>query len=214
MDGKSGLEEMGGTELLVEQETYLACGVHIGTRQKTGSMAPYIFRVRPDRIYILDVRKTDAKIRVAAKMLAREKPEKILVVSARQYGQQPVLKFCEVVGVKSMVGRFIPGTLTNPSYPGYSEFSLLLITDPMADSQPLTEASKMGIPVIALCDTDNETAEVDLVIPTNNKGKKALALVYWLLARQVLRERGELAPDAPFPIPLEEFESRPREVPE
>jgi small subunit ribosomal protein S2 len=214
MDEKSGLEEMGGTELLVEQDTYLACGVHIGTRQKTGSMAPYIFRVRPDRIYILDVRKTDAKIRVAAKMLAREKPEKILVVSARQYGQQPVLKFCEVVGAKPMVGRFIPGTLTNPSYPGYSEFSLLLITDPMADSQPLTEASKMGIPVIALCDTDNETAEVDLVIPTNNKGKKALALVYWLLARQVLRERGELAPDAPFPIPLEEFESKPREVPE
>jgi small subunit ribosomal protein S2 len=84
----------------------------------------------------------------------------------------------------------------------------------MADSQPLAEASKMGIPVIALCDTDNETADVDLVIPTNNKGKKALALVYWLLARQVLRERGELAPDASFSIPLEEFESRPKEVPE
>jgi small subunit ribosomal protein S2 len=214
MDEKQELEGMGGTELLVEQDTYLACGVHIGTRQKTGSMTPYIFKVRPDRIYILDVRKTDAKIRVAAKMLAREKPERILVVSARQYGQQPVLKFCEVVGAKPMVGRFIPGTLTNPSYPGYSEFSLLLITDPMADSQPLAEASKMGIPVIALCDTDNETADVDLVIPTNNKGKKALALVYWLLARQVLRERGELAPDASFSIPLEEFESRPKEVPE
>jgi len=199
-------------ELLVDRNTYLAAGVHIGTRQKTGSMAPYIFKVRPDRIYILDVEKTDTKIRVAAKMLARQKPERILVVSARQYGQQPVLKFCEVVGAKPIVGRFVPGTLTNPSYPGYSEFSLLLVTDPMADAQPLAEAAKMGIPVIALCDTDNETADVDLVIPTNNKGKKALALVYWLLARQVLRERGELAPDAPFPIPVEEFESRPKEV--
>lgn len=214
MSESEPIGELAGTELLVEQDTYLACGVHIGTRQKTGSMGPYIYRVRPDRIYILDVRKTDAKIRVAAKMIAREKPERILVVSARQYGQQPVLKFCEVVGAKPMVGRFIPGTLTNPSYPGYSEFSLLLLTDPMADSQPLAEASRMGIPVIGLCDTDNETADIDLVIPTNNKGKKALALVYWLLARQVLRERGELAPDAPFSVPLEDFESKPREVPE
>ena len=162
--GKFEMEELAGVEMLVDLETYLSCGVHIGTRQKTGSMEPYIYRVRPDRIYILDVRKTDAKIRVAAKMLAREDPERVLAVSARQYAQQPVQKFCEVTRMRPMTGRFIPGTLTNPSYSGYMEPSLLILADPMADAQPLSEAARVGIPVIGLCDTDNETSDIDLVL--------------------------------------------------
>lgn len=193
---------------LVHPDLYLSSGVHIGTRQKTGAMAPYIFKVRPDGLYVLDVRKTDKKIRLAGKLLARYEPEKVLVVSARQYGQQPALKFGEVTRATVIVGRFIPGTLTNPNYRGYMEPSILVVTDPMADIQPLTEAADVGIPVVGLCDTDNETADIDLVISTNNRGRKALALVYWLLARQVLRERKELASDQELAVPVEEFETR------
>ena len=197
-----------GVEVLIDMDQYLSSGVHIGTRQKTGAMVSYIYRVRPDGLYVLDVRKTDDRIRMAGRLLSKYEPERVLAVSARQYGQRPVQKFGEVTRATVIIGRVIPGTLTNPSYKGYIEPSALVITDPLADEQPLREAAEVGIPVIGLCDTDNETAGIDLVIPTNNKGRKALALVYWLLARQVLRERGELAPDNPFEVSVEEFETK------
>lgn len=205
----SAAEFAEGVVGLIDFETYLSSGVHIGTRQKTGAMSPFIYRVRPDGLYVLDVRKTDERIAVAGKFLARLEPSKVIVVSARQYGQRPAQRFGEVAKMRTMVGRFIPGTFTNPSYKGYLEPDALVITDPLADEQPLREAAQVGIPVVGLCDTDNETADVDLIIPTNNKGRKALALVYWLLARQVLRGRGELPQDQPFEVPVEEFETKP-----
>ena len=192
---------------LIDFDTYLSSGVHIGTRQKTGAMTPFIYRVRPDGLYVLDVRKTDERIASAGRFLARFEPASVIAVSARQYGQRPVQRFSEVTKGTAMVGRFIPGTFTNPSYKGYFEPAALVITDPLADEQPLSEAAEVGIPVVGLCDTDNETADIDLIIPTNNKGRKALALVYWLLARQVLRERGELSPEKPFEVRVEEFET-------
>ena len=195
-------------EVLTDMDQYLSSGVHIGTKQKTGAMVPYIYRVRPDGLYVLDVRKTNERIRLAGRLLAKVEPERVLAVSARQYGQRPVQKFGEVTRATAIIGRLIPGTLTNPSYKGYIEPSALVITDPLADEQPLREASEVGIPVIGLCDTDNETANIDLVIPTNNKGRKALALVYWLLARQVLRERGEIASDQDFKFSVDEFETK------
>lgn len=191
---------------LIDFDTYLSSGVHIGTRQKTGAMAPFIYRVRPDGLYVLDVRKTDERIALAGRFLARFEPASVVAVSARQYGQRPVQRFCEATRCTAMVGRFIPGTFTNPSYKGYFEPAVIIITDSLADEQPLREASGAGIPIVGLCDTDNETADIDLVIPTNNKGRRALALVYWLLARQVLRERGELSPEKPFEVGVEEFE--------
>ncbi len=204
----SAAEFAEGVVGLIDFETYLSSGVHIGTRQKTGAMAPFIYRVRPDGLYVLDVRKTDERIATAGKFLARLEPSKVIVVSARQYGQRPAQRFGEVTRMRTMVGRFIPGTFTNPNYKGYLEPVALVITDPLADEQPLREAAQIGVPVVGLCDTDNETADVDMIIPTNNKGRKALALVYWLLARQVLRARGELAPDQPFEASVEEFETK------
>ncbi len=196
------------TEQLVDMDQYLSSGVHIGTRQKTGAMRPYVYRVRPDGLYVLDVRKTDERIRLAARLISKFEPEEVIVVSARQYGQRPVIKFGEVTGARVSAGRFIPGTLTNPSYKGYIEPKVLILTDPLADEQPLSEAAEVGIPVIGLCDTDNETANIDLVIPTNNRGRKALALVYWLMARQILKERDEISRDEEFGVSLEEFETK------
>lgn len=195
-------------EPLIDMDQYLASGVHIGTRQKTGDMEPFVYRVRPDGLFVLDVREADQRIGSAASLIAQYEPGEVYVVSARQYGQRPVEKFGEVTGVETNTGRFIPGTLTNPSYEGYIEPELLVITDPVADEQPLQEASSVGIPVIGVCDTDNNTKNIDLVIPANNRGKKALALVYWLLAKETLRERGDLDEDEELEVSIEEFETQ------
>ncbi|MHA1626786.1 MAG: 30S ribosomal protein S2 [Candidatus Asgardarchaeia archaeon] len=192
--------------LLIELDKYLAAGVHIGTQVKTKSMLPYIFRFREDGLYVLDVRKTDERIRVAAKFLARFDPDEIAVVSVRQYGKTPVSKFSELVGTRAFVGRFIPGTFTNPSLDRYFEPSVVLITDPKTDSQALDEAVRIKVPIVALCDTDNLVSYIDLVIPTNNKGRRALAFIYWLLARQVLRERGVIGPQDELPVSVDDFE--------
>ena len=195
-------------ELLLPRDTLLSAGIHIGTRMKTKNMEPFIYRVRPDGLFVLDIKKTDERIRIVAKFLARFEPSKIAVASARLYAQEPVRKFCKLVGATPIVGRFIPGSLSNPLYPNRIEPDVILVSDPRADSQPVKEAGLIGIPVVALCSTDNDFAGIDLVIPTNNKGRRALAVIYWLLARQVLRERGELGPDQDLNVPIEEFETK------
>jgi small subunit ribosomal protein S2 len=187
---------------LTTLDNYLAAGIHIGTQQKNADMKPYIYKVRDDGLYVLDVKKTDNKIREASKFLSKFPPEKILVVSRRQYGQKLIEDFAEYTGATAVAGRFIPGTLTNPNLKDFMEPEVLMVTDPRGDAQALNEAGKIGIPVVALCDTDNSTAGVDVVIPANNKGRKALTISYWLLTRETLRERGQLSEDF---VPLEEF---------
>ena len=193
-------------ELLLPQDTMLSAGIHIGTRMKTKDMGPFIYRVRSDGLFVLDVKKTDERIRVAAKFLARFEPSKIATVAARLYGRSPVEKFCEVVGATPILGRFIPGLLSNPLYPNRIEPDVIMVSDPKADVQAVKEASTVGIPVIALCSTDNDFSHVDLAIPTNNKGRRALAVIYWLLARQILRERGEIPPDGDISQSIDDFE--------
>jgi len=195
-------------ELLLPQDTLLSAGIHIGTRMKTGDMEQFIYRVRPDGLFVLDVKKTDDRIRVAAKFLARFEPAKIAAVAARLYAQEPVTKFCRATGATAVVGRFIPGLLSNPLYPNRIEPDVLIVSDLRADIQAVKEASTVGIPVVALCSTDNEFVGVDFVVPTNNKGRRALAVIYWLLARQVLRERGELAADKDLPLTIDDFEAK------
>jgi len=193
-------------ELLLPQDTMLSAGIHIGTRMKTKDMDQFIYRVRTDGLFVLDVKKTDDRIRVAAKFLARFEPSKIAVVAARLYGRSPIEKFCEVVGTVPILGRFIPGLLSNPLYPNRIEPSVIIVSDPKADVQAVKEASTVGIPVVALCSTDNDFSYVDLAIPTNNKGRRALAVIYWLLARQILRERGEVPPDGNISQSIDDFE--------
>ena len=194
--------------LLMPRDTLLSAGIHIGTRMKTGDMEQFIYRVRADGLFVLDVKKTDDRIRVAAKFLARFEPAKVAATATRLYAQEPVDKFCQVTGATPVVGRFIPGLLSNPLYPNRIEPEVLVVSDPRADLQAVKEASSVGIPVVALCSTDNEFTGVDLVIPTNNKGRRALAVIYWLLARQVLRERGELAQDKDLTLTVDDFEAK------
>jgi len=194
------------SELLIPLENYLAAGLHIGTQQKTSDMEKYIFRVRSDGLYVLDIRKTNERIISAAKFLAKYDPEDILVVATRQYGQAPVKKFGEIIGCKTIPGRFIPGTLTNPNYNKFIEPKIIVVTDPRSDSQAIVESKQIGVPILGLCDTENLLSTVDVVIPVNNKGRKAIALVYWLLARQILREKGTIGEFDDLDIPATDFE--------
>ena len=171
-------------------EEYLAAGIHIGTQQKSKDMKKFIYRVRGDGLYIIDIRETDERIKTAAKYLAQFNPANILVVTSRQYGQYPARRFSDAVGALAATGRFVPGRMTNQNLHGYIEPEVVLVTDPIGDAQAIKEAVQAGIPVVALCDTNNMTQFVDLVIPTNNKGRKALSMVYYLLTREMLRLRG------------------------
>jgi len=195
------MEESTEYESLIPIDEYLAAGVHIGTQQKTEDMKRFIYRVRADGLYVLDVKATDERVKIAAKFLSKFDPTRILVVSARQYGQFPATMFAKVIGAKSLVGRFIPGTLTNPEYRDFAEPDVVVVTDPIGDAQAVKEAVDVGVPVIAMCDTNNMTMHIDIVIPTNNKGRRALALIYWLLAKEIasMRER-------PFEYTANDFE--------
>ncbi len=193
--------------MMVSEETYMTSGVHIGTRQKTADIKEFIYKVRNDGLYIIDVKKTNERIKAAAKFLAKYDPSKILTVSVRQYGQKPVRKLGEATGIQVLDGRFQPGTLTNPNAKTFLEPEIILLTDPLADIQALHEAKNIGIPVLALCDTNNETKYIDYVIPTNNKGRRALALIYWLLARAILLEQGKIKSDEEFTAAVEDFEA-------
>jgi small subunit ribosomal protein S2 len=195
------------TTMMVPEETYMTSGIHIGTRQKTADIKEFIYKVRNDGLYIIDVKKTDERIKAAAKFLAKYNPSQILAVSVRQYGQKPVRKLGETTGIQVLDGRFQPGTLTNPNAKTFLEPEIILLTDPLADIQALHEAKNIGIPVLALCDTNNETKYIDYVIPTNNKGRRALALIYWLLARAILREQGKIQSDEEFTATVEDFEA-------
>lgn len=195
------------TELLVPEDVYLTSGVHIGTQQKSADMKKFIFKVRSDGLYVMDVKQTDARIRAVAKFLSRIQPDRILISSARQYGQKPAKVFAKTIGAKVFAGRFVPGTMTNPTLPEYIEPEVLLVTDPAADQQAVAEAMNVGIPIVALCDANNETRNVDLVIPTNNKGRRALACVYWLLTREILKEKGLIKSYDEFKLTMDDFEA-------
>jgi len=196
-----------GTSLLIPEDVYLTSGVHIGTQQKSADMKEFIFKVRNDGLYVLDVKKTDERIRIASKFLSKFDPQRILIVSARQYGQKPAKVFAKSIGAMVVAGRFIPGSLTNPILPKFTEPEVLFVTDPAADEQALREALNIGVPIVGICDANNETKYVDLVIPSNNKGRRALATIYWLLTREIMKAKGQVASDEDFQMTVEEFEA-------
>ena len=187
---------------LVPLDVYERHAVHIGTNQKSADMKQFLDTMQQDSsgLHLIDVHQTDARIRVAAKFLSNYEKQRILVVSARQYGQRPARKFAQLIGAKHIVGRFIPGTLTNSRLRTYIEPEVILVTDPAADAQALSEAVKSGLPVVAICDANNRLRNVDLALPANNKGRRSLALVYWLLAREILKARGTVSSDVEWEL--------------
>src|SRR5918996_777360 len=190
------------------EKMILSTGIRVGTPVKTKYMTPFIVRANPEGLYILDISKTLSRIDVAAKFIGRSTISKIIVTSAREYGKTPVQKFCEATGASGIIGRFMPGTFTNPSLASYMEPQVVIVTDPQADQQAVLEATRAGVPVIAIANSDNVTSNVDLVIPANNRGRKALATVYWLLTREVLKKQGKIKSDNEMKISIDDFETK------
>ncbi len=194
------------------KQLYLSCGIHIGTKLLTGDARRFIYRQTNYGLYVIDLTQTDQRLQIAAKFLSKyveEGSDRVIVTSVRRYGKEPVKKFCEVLGCRGITTRFIPGSLTNPIIEKYiKDASVVVIVDPHADKVILREAKLARIPIISLFDTDDTLTGIDLAVPANNRGKKALGLAFWLLARQILLELGKISSEDEFSYTLEEFTSK------
>ncbi len=206
-DDEGGSEEKMVTPQLSEK-ALLATGIRIGTQVRTKTMEQFTTRPRPDGLHLIDYSKTLHRIDVAGKFIAFAGAANTVVYASKDYGRVPVEKFCEVTGAISVTGRFMPGTFTNPLFPGHLDAELVVVADPASDTQALIEAAKMGIPVVAICDTDNITDDVDVVIPGNNRGRKALAAIFWLLARSVETHTGVTSAEQQMKYTIDDFETK------
>ncbi len=178
-------------ELLVPEEIYRTSQVQIGTKVKNANMEEFISGVTKEGLNIIDINKIDERIRIAAKFLSKYDPSGIVIVASREYAKKPATKMAELLSAKAITERFIPGTFTNPNISGYVEPDVVLINDPAVDSQAMMEAVKNGIPIVAILHTNNSSSYVDLIIPGNNKGRESLALIYYLLTREILKLWGK-----------------------
>lgn len=214
MDARGACRSPSGGKMdsfLIKQEAYLEVGIHIGTKLKVIDMNQFIYRMRNDGLYVLDLRKIDERIRLAGKMLAQYEPGEILVVASRTYSGNAAAVFSAMTGVNVYSGRFIPGILTNVHRDDFVEPKLLLVCDPKGERQAVVEAGMMGIPTIGLCDSDNTTTFIDWVVPCNNKGRRSLALIFYLLTREYLMGKGKIASYDEFTKPLSAYEAEPAE---
>lgn len=191
-------------ELLIPNEDYLKSGIHIGTKFRTKHMENFIYKTRSDGLSVLNIQQIDERIRLAANLLSNYEPEDILIVCRRENGWKAVKKFAEVTGCKYFAGRYPPGVLTNPALKNFIEAKIILVTDAWPDKNAVEDALKIGIPVIALSDTNNQSNNIDLVVPCNNKGKKSLGLFFLLLTKEYTRLKG-MIPENEFKYTLDDY---------
>ncbi|MBU1681460.1 30S ribosomal protein S2 [Candidatus Micrarchaeota archaeon] len=190
----------------VKQELFLEAGVHIGTKMRTNDMRDFIFKRRDDGLYILDLRKSADRIMEAAKFVAEFKPEEVTVVASRIYSGNPASRFAALTGVSVIAGRYVPGTMTNIQDKRFIEPKLIIVCDPKGERQAIKESKQTGAKVIGFCDSDNETRNIDLVVPVNNKGKRSLALVFYILTRELMMSQGTIKSYEDFKYNVSYFE--------
>ncbi|TKJ17367.1 30S ribosomal protein S2 [Candidatus Woesearchaeota archaeon B3_Woes] len=192
-------------QFLVAQDTYLKAGIHIGTKFKTKYMSKFIYKTRPDGLSVLNLQKIDERIKTAINLLSQFEPEDILVISRRENAWKSVKTFGKVIGCNFFAGRYPPGVLTNTMLDNFIEPKVVLVTDPWPDRNVIEDSIKIGIPIIALCDTNNQSNNIDLVVPCNNKGKKSLGLFFWILASGYLTKKGLIKKPEDMKEKIEDF---------
>ncbi len=196
---------MAEKSLLVSTDQYLKAGIHIGTKFRTKYMEKFIYKTRPDGLSVLNLQQIDERIRICANFLSQYAPEEIMVVSRRENGWKSVKMLSKLTGIKVFAGRYPPGILTNSNLDRFVETKIILVTDSWPDRNVINDAMKIGIPVIALCDTNNQSNNIDLVVPCNNKGKKSLGLFFWILAKEYMKKRKMIKDDSEFKATIEDF---------
>ncbi|MBS3114393.1 30S ribosomal protein S2 [Candidatus Woesearchaeota archaeon] len=192
-------------KFLVPRDVYLKSGIHIGTKFRTKYMEQFIYKTRPDGLSVLNLQKIDERIRIAAAFLAQYAPEDILVICRRENGWKAVELFGKLAGIRVFAGRYPPGILTNPNLEEYTEAKIVMVADAWPDRNAVLDAVKIGMPVIALCDTNNQSNFIDLVVPCNNKGKKSLGLLFYILTKEFLMLKGKLKEGEELKEKLEDF---------
>ena len=191
--------------LLIDSTEYLKSGIHIGTKFKTKYMANFIYKTRPDGLSVLNLKKIDERIGLAINFLSQYNPEDILIVCRRENGWKALKKLSELTGIKVISGRYPPGILTNTKLETFIEPKILMVCDPWPDKNAVEDALRAGIPVIALCDTNNQSNNLDLVVPCNNKGKKSVGLVFYLVSREYMRKKGLLSGNDKMSAEIDDF---------
>jgi len=197
--------KMADQSLLVPTDEYLKSGIHIGTKFKTKYMEKFIYKTRPDGLTVLNIQQIDERIRVATDMLSKYAPEDIVIISRRENGWKAVKQFGKLTGCKVFAGRYTPGLMTNPSLKNFLEVKIVMVRDALPDNNAVLDAYKVGIPVIGLCDTNNNANYLDLVVPCNNKGKKSLGLLFMIMAQRYMINRHIIRKADDFKYTLGDF---------
>lgn len=190
---------------LIDNEQYLKAGIHVGTKFKTEHMKPFIYKIRPDGLAVLNVQLIDERLTDAFNLLKNYAPEEILIVCRRENGWKPLHLLTEMTGIRGFAGRYPPGILTNSNLEDFVEAKVMVVIDPWADKNAIQDALKVGIPVIGLCDTNNQCNNIDLVIPCNNKGRKSLGLFFYLFAKEYMTAKGMIKSEEEMKHNIDEF---------
>lgn len=191
--------------LIIPNEEYLKSGIHIGTKFRTKFMEKFVYKTRPDGLSVLNIQEINDRLEAAANLLANYAPEDIIIVSRRENGWKPVRMFAKVTGCKFFAGRYPPGVLTNSQLKNFIEGKVLLVTDAAPDKNAVKDAISVGLPIIGLCDTNNVANNLDLIIPCNNKGKKSLGLIFWILAKLYMEKKGLINKGQAFEYVADQF---------
>jgi len=194
-----------GMKTLVNVDLYLKNGIHIGTKYKNGAMRRFIFKSRSDKLNVMDVQIIDKRIKTAIDFISRYKPSDVIIVSRKKYALFGMKLLEKNFGYNVKLDRFIPGTFTNPESEHFIEPKLVFVVDPNIDRQAILEAKKIRAPIIGLSTTSSNVRDIDLIVPFNNKGRKSVALFFWLLNRELMIQNGIIKSEADYSYKVEDF---------